>query len=158
MELDQKIIDVIKQGLPEATVGAFKERIEELDNLAKQVPFLNTKISNLAEELTKVKKERDLLKSYETRLNEITNTEQHLVQKCNDLNLREGILKVKTELMETRVLDHKEMFNVVFRNTTLRNSIHSTAVGGENESGPNNSYSNRSNNQTKDVLTTKVEE
>ena len=123
MNLDEKVLDVIKQGLPEATVEAFKERIEELEHLANQVPSLKKTISVMREDFTTLKKERDILKSYENSLGEIKSGVEFIKTQKLELELREEVLKVRIELMNTRVLDHKEMFNVVFRNPTLRTEI-----------------------------------
>lgn len=123
MSLDSKILDVIKQGLPEATVGAFKERMEELEQLANQVPDLKEKIVTMGKSYDTLKKERDILKGYENRIAEIERGEECLKAREINLKIKEGIHEVRVELMNTRVNDHKEMFNTVFKNPTLRTEI-----------------------------------
>jgi predicted nuclease with TOPRIM domain len=155
MKLDEKILEAIKQGLPEATVGAFKERMEELEHLANQVEPLKGKLEDKCSEIKNLTFERNNLKGYKNRLEEIERAEYKLILDQTELRIKSEVLEVRTELMDTRVTDHKEMFNVVFRNTTLRNEIHSNSFGGENDY---NNNINKSNNETRDVTTKKTEE
>ena len=150
--LDGKILEVIKQGLPEATVGAFKERMEELEHLANQVPDLKEKILSMGKVFDSVKSERDTLKGYENRLDEIKRGEESIRIQKLELKLREEVLKIKTELMNTRVNDHKEMFNVVFKNPTLRTEIFTSKSKNDNQD-----YM-KGTNETNNTTITKTED
>lgn len=146
MKLDEKILQAIKQGLPEATVGAFKERMDELEHLASQVPDLKEKLLTLGSSFDILKKERDTLNSYKNRLDQIERGENSIKEKTLELKLREEVLAVKTELMTTRVEDHKEMFRVVFKNPTLRTEIFSNKS--KNDLQDYNKGSNENSNTT----------
>lgn len=152
MELDKKILDVIKEGLPEATVGAFKEGISQLEQLANQVEPLRVKLDNLNLQLKKVAIERDSLLKLKDKAEELIILEKKLNDRDIDLKIKEGIYKVKNELIETRVSDHKEMFATVFKNPTLRTEIFNNKSKSDSQD-----YSNNINEVSNTTITKKEE-
>lgn len=129
MNIKKELNELIKQNLPEATAGALKERLEELEGKEKQLK----RVLKDKESLERTIEEKDLeieeFKRLKNKAISLTEWELQLNQAKDDLDRREiglnhqqTILDLTLKFADTRVQDHKDMFSTVFRNTTLRNS------------------------------------
>jgi len=130
MSIDKELGELIKKNLPEATAGALRERLEDLESTEKLYKKAEKTIVKLNDSIDGLKKDINGLESQvltEDELNtlkkELINQEELLKERETVLFYKEQVLHLKEDHAVIRVNDHKDMFNTVFRNTTLRNNI-----------------------------------
>lgn len=86
-----------------------KARKEELDKVKKELECLDERHSTLSTLLDEVRKE---LKTYTDREDDLEDREKEMLK-----------LELTAQYEAERVSDHKEMFNVVFKNLGIRRAI-----------------------------------
>jgi hypothetical protein len=130
MSIDKELSEMIKKNLPEATAGALRERLEDLEETEKLYKKAVKIIGKAEIKEKELLSELCTLKERVLSENELKELRQKLEsQECSlrdqetVLYYKEQMLALKEEHANTRVNDHKEMFSTVFRNTTLRNTL-----------------------------------
>ena len=118
--MNEQILKVIKETLPEATAGVFKEFVDEAN--AREI-----NLNRLRDDYDKLLSETVQLRSNETKYKELEQREdtlekaemQHTLHELS-LNAQKDMIAMKESLMFDRVEDHKEMFRIVFQNRVTR--------------------------------------
>lgn len=143
-KMNNDIMEVIVDNLPQATVGAFKKRIDELEKEASKVKPLQTKFEKLLEDNKKLASELGKYQELETKTRLLDKREKEIAVTENQLNTTRKVLEVREELNNQRVQDHKEMMQTVFKNPTLRKEIFTNKSNFHRDGSSESSNSNTS--------------
>lgn len=121
--LEYEITELIKKNLPSATAGVLNEYIEEAEERKEELEKAKDQLIITDKTLSSVIGERDKLinqkKSVEVAEIDVSKREEVV----GDFEKRLELKQMKLECAGEKVALVKEMFGMVFRNTTVRNTV-----------------------------------
>ena len=128
--MENKLLEVIKQNLPETTAGEMKKFIEQADKTKIDLEKAGSKIEEL--ELKINLHEKDINSKDEFiagKENEISELKEQ-INKCEDcerrhmkLGLSEELVNARINNAESRVNDAKEYLGLAFRSPVFKKSV-----------------------------------
>ena len=116
--MEEKILEVIREALPEKEVGIVRKVFVERDDFKSQLEEDNEEIKNCNKKLIEVAKDRDILK---TREDENIKKEKELNEKEQKLEKKE--LKLDITLAQTEARITRECFDKVMQVPIIRKNI-----------------------------------
>lgn len=130
-ELSQDIENAIKKNLPEATAGALKKRLAELEKSECQLYDLRKEHELLHEHASRLNAELDEHKRLDNREIDVEHREEGVEKAEIELSKRIAVHEAKEVMNNLRVNDHIQMFDRVFGNLQVRQHVLGDADNGQ---------------------------